>query len=152
MSGGIVYYPGEVKTYKTKAAAAGCFDRPGIVVKKDTTTASDVRVTKIAASGDVPFGVCVQDTYNQDESIIQSGVAVGVVSEGVVMVAVEAGTYRIGDRISCADTTDGYGRADVTGVVIGISEEYKVIATGDYTDRTDQLAVRLMLGEGSAVT
>ena len=34
-----------------------------------------------------------------------------------------------------------------SGSMIGVCEEYKVIATGDYSDGTDQVAVRLKLGE-----
>lgn len=149
MSGGLVYYPGEVKTFQTYAAAAGCFDRPGIVVKVENSTATAPRVTKVAASGDIPFGICVQDTYNQDKTVLHSGNGVGIVTDGTAMVAVEAGTFLLGAIVTVADTTDGYGRQAhyTSGCMIGVCEEYKVIATGDYSDGTDQVAVRLKLGE-----
>ena len=148
MSGGIKYYPGEVKSYKTTAAATGAFDRLGLVVKVDNDTVTDPRVETIEASGDTVMGIATETTYNQDETILRSGVGVGVVTEGVVMVAVEAATYRVGDIIVAADTSDGYGRSTPSGgiSIIGTCEEYKVIATGDYTDKTDQIAVRLNIG------
>lgn len=146
MSGGIVYYPGEIKTFKTESAADGCFDRLGLVVKVDNTTASDPRVGMINASGDTVMGVATETTYNQDESILRSGVGVGIATEGTVMVAVEAGPWRVGDIVFLADTSDGYGRATPSGdIVVGVCEEYKVIATGDYTDKTDQVATRLLI-------
>jgi hypothetical protein len=146
MSGGIVYYPGEIKNFKTESAADGALERLGLILKIDNTTTTDPRVGKINASGDTPFGVATETTYNQDELILRSGVGVGVATEGTVMVAVEAATYVVGDVIFLADTSDGYGRAQPSGgIPIGICEEYKVIATGDYTDKTDQVAVRLTI-------
>jgi len=151
MSEGLVYYPGEIKDFKTESAADGALERPGMVLKVDNTTVTDPRVGKINASGDTPMGIATEGTYNQDESMLRSGVGVGVVTEGTAMVAVEAATYRVGDIIVCADTSDGYGRSTPSGgcAIIGIAEEYKVIATGDYTDKSDQIAVRLLIGPAS---
>lgn len=151
MSGGIVHYPGEIKSLKTKSGTTGIADRLGLTVKIDNTTASDPRLDLIQASGDTPMGVLTETTYNQDATILRSGVGVGYVTEGVVMVAVEAGTYRVGDIIVPADTSDGYGRTTPSGgcAIIGICEEYKAIATGDYSDKTDQVAVRLLIGPAS---
>ena len=149
MSGGIDYFTGEVKSFKTSSAAGGSLDRLGLVLKVDNTTASDPRVTIITGSGDTPMGVNSEVTYNQDETILRSGVGVGIMTEGTVMVSVEAGTYRVGDMIYLADTSDGYGRATPSGgIPVGVCEEYKVIATGDYTDKTDQVATRLTLNPG----
>ena len=147
----IVHYPGEIKSMRWSASAKGA-DRPGMVIKVEDTTATSPRACLVTASGDLPQGVMVADTYNQ-AGTLQSGSSTyaSYVQEGEVLVSVEAGTFHPGEIIWVADTSDGYGRAEPTGsCVIGICNEYRVVATGDYTNKRYQVRVKLCL-EGNPV-
>lgn len=142
----IVHYPGEVKDFKMKAAEG--LDREGLVLKIDNTDATDPRVSKVASSGDVIFGVGFADTYNQ-EGTLATGGQVGVVQEGEVNVAVEAATYKVGDAIYLA-TTDGHGvnSTSFDNTLIGICQEYKVVSSANVTNRVNQVRVKLTFTVG----
>lgn len=142
----IVHYPGEIKSMVHSSSAAG-LEREGLVVKVEDTTVAAPKLAKITASGDVPFGIAVKDSYDQANTL-QSGSSVYIdyVQEGEVNVAVEAGTYHPGEVLYVADTSDGYARATPSGgSCVGIVTEYKVVATGNYTGRTDFVRTKLCL-------
>jgi len=143
---GIVHYPGEIKSYRWSASAAGA-DRPGMVVKIESATATDPRVCNVTASGDMPFGVLVADTYDQTGTL-QSGsnVYASLVQEGEVLVAAQAGTYHPSEILYVADSADGYACVTPSGGQrVGIVTEYRVLATGDYTNKRDQIRAKLCL-------
>lgn len=145
----IALYPGEVKNFKMKAAEG--LDREGLIVKVDNSTPSDPRMTKVASSGDAPFGIGFSDTVGQD-AVLDTGGQCDIITEGVVMVAVEAATYRVGHIISLG-TTDGMGEvyeknASFSNTIVGVCEEYKVVSSDNVTDKVNQVKVRLQMDTG----
>jgi len=142
----IVHYPGEVKNFKMKAAEG--LDREGLIVKVDNSTPTDPRMTKVASSGDVIFGIGFADTYGQD-GVLDTGGQCSVVQEGEVNVAVEAATYQVGDAIYLA-TTDGTGVNSTAfdNTLVGICQEYKVVSGAMVTAKTNQVRVKLSFTAG----
>lgn len=145
----IARYVGEVFSRNWSATAKGG-DREGLVLKVESTTATTPRVCLNTATGDAPYGILFADMYDQSGTIASGGSAdVSVVTDGVVPVAVTAGTYHVGEHLVVGADGPGHAQAEPSGgqALVGICEEYKVVATGDQTAKTDQVLCRLALGQ-----
>jgi len=143
----IVHYPGEIKNFKMKAAVG--LDREGLILKADNTTPTDPRVTVVASSGDVIFGIGVKDTDDQEGTNATGGM-VGVVQEGEVNVAVEAATYQNGQALYLA-TTDGHAvnSTSFDATLVGVCQEYKVVSSDDVTNKVNWVRCKLTFTAGA---
>lgn len=133
--------PGEIKSFRMLSGEG--LDREGLILKVNNDTATDPRMAKITASGDAIFGIGYADSYDQTNTL-ETGERVSVIHDGEALVAVESGTYNLGDTIYLADSNDGMGRKTSVGTKVGSGQEYKVVATGEVdTTKVNQLKVRL---------
>jgi len=102
---------GDNLNFTSDDAADGGFDSEGYVLEPGDDSGRTVKKAG-AASSNAFLGVNHKSTYNYDESVVQQGVPVGVIQDGVAMVLCKGGVnYGLGDLVYFPASGDDAGVA-----------------------------------------
>jgi|GEM_PF-6244920 len=103
---------GDNLNFTSDDAADGGFDSEGYVLEPGDDNGRTVKKAGAGSNTNAFMGVNHKSTYNYDESVVQQGVPVGVIQDGVAMVLCMGGAnYQLGEHVYFPDTGEDAGVA-----------------------------------------